>query len=451
MKSVSKLALAFAFASLPMTSAFAADDAAKAEKPKKEKKGAKEKAPEAKKLALSKEFQAAYNPVVQAYVKKKDATTAAVAKEAWPKIKAAVMNEDDRYQAALLAQDIAAVLNDKPLRNEAIDLLMASTSTPADLKKSAIYVKGAVAYESNDYPAAVTYLTQAYDQGYRQNSVPGGLEILVADSYNQQGKTADALAWMERSLEGSKVAGAAALPVNFYAKGANFALKTKDYKIIHPWMVRLVQANPKPDYWQDALSNTYRFAVADSNDALDLMRLMRAVGAMKYEQNYRAYAEDTMIARVPLEVKAVLEEGFASKTITKENATYKGLYQQVLDKLAADPFSLAQLDKDIAAAKTGAELAFNGDTALSVGEYAKAKAAYEAALAKGGIVDREGKDLSDRTELRLGIAKVKLGDLAGAKAEFAKVTGDKRKSVADFWQIYVDQLAKAAPAAPAAG
>ena len=121
MKSVSKLALALAFLSLPLTSAYAAQDTAKPEKPKKEKKGAKEKPPEAKKLALSKEFQAVYNPVVQAYVKKKDATTGAAAKEAWPKVKAAVMNDDDRYQAALLAQDIAAVLNDKSLRNEAVD------------------------------------------------------------------------------------------------------------------------------------------------------------------------------------------------------------------------------------------------------------------------------------------------------------------------------------------
>jgi hypothetical protein len=49
----------------------------------------------------------------------------------------------------------------------------------------------------------------------------------------------------------------------------------------------------------------------------------------------------------------------------------------------------------------------------------------------------------------LAIAKVNLGDYAGAKADLAKVTSPKRKGIAEYWTIYIDQQ-MAKPAAPAA-
>jgi hypothetical protein len=451
MKSVSRFALAFAITSLSpmMVSAVSAQDQAKPEKAKKEK-AKKEKPATPLKLTLSKEFQAAYNPVVQAYTKKRDATSAATAKAAFPGIKAAIMNDDDRYQAGQLAQDIANTLNsDKAMRAEAMDLLIASTRTPEAEKRIAYYIRGATAYDAQNWPNAITDLQKAYELGFRQNSIEGGVEVLIADSLGQQKKYAEALEWMKRSEAGSKVAGAKPLPSNFDAKIASFALKSKDYNLIGPAMQTLVRRNPSPDYWHDALMQTYTNVDLDSQEVLDLMRLLRAVGGMKYQQNYSAYITDSIAAFFPTEVKMVLEEGFAKGTIMKNNATFGGLYSSVNEKLKSDPYIPAQLDKDIASAKTGFEAAVSGDIALSVGEYGKAKTAYESALAKGGIVDRDRKDQTERTIMRLGIAKLKTGDLAGAKADFAKITSPNRKAVADFWAIYADQLAKPAAAAAA--
>jgi hypothetical protein len=170
---------------------------------------------------------------------------------------------------------------------------------------------------------------------------------------------------------------------------------------------------------------------------------------MKYQQNYSSYANDSIAAFFPTEVKALLEEGFASGTISKNTPTYRDLYAEVLEKLQTDPFSVADLDKDLAAARTGFDAAITGDMALSVGEYGRAKAAYEAALTKGSLIDREGKDLTERTTMRLGMAKLRLGDVDGARAEFAKIQSSGRKAVADFWTVYADQLGKtgAKPAA----
>jgi hypothetical protein len=47
------------------------------------------------------------------------------------------------------------------------------------------------------------------------------------------------------------------------------------------------------------------------------------------------------------------------------------------------------------------------------------------------------------------MSKVMLADYAGAKSDFALITGANRKAIAEYWLMYIDQLS-AAPAAPVA-
>jgi hypothetical protein len=438
MKSVSKFALAFALASISITGAAQAQTAEKPkkEKPAKEKKG-KEQAPAAVKLALSKEFNAAYSPVVNAYVKSKDAVAAAAG---WGAIKAAIKNEDDRYQAGIFGSQIGRESKNAAMSAEALELVLASTSTPADQRSIYTFQKAATAYDAKDWANAETWLIKAHAAGYKSTSIPGGVEVLISDALEMQKKFPESLDWRQKSIDASKAPGAIALPDNFYARAANIAIKSGQTPLVAKWLKELVRVKPTPDYWHDALMQTYKVADLDTQEVLDLMRLLRSVGGMKYEQNYAAYATDALIAFFPTEMKSVLDEGFAKGTITKANATFGGRYREAEDKLKLEPFSLKVLDQDIASAKTGAASAFAGDIALSVGEYARAKGAYETALASGKIADKEGKDLSERTRMRLGIAKLKLGDLVGAKAEFAKITSPNRKAVADYWALYVEQM-----------
>lgn len=456
MKAVSKFAIALALGALSVNAgtAMAAEESAKKEKPKKEKKAKKGKEADANaplKLALSKEFTAAYQPVINAYVKARgpdpapEATVTAAATAAapsWAALKAAIMNEDDRYQAGVFGFQIGRELKNTAMQVEAVDLVLASTTTPAAMRPVYTYQRGAIAYEAKDWPTAETWMTKAYELGYKNTVTPGGIEMLLADVTNMQNKFPESLAWMEKSLAASKVPGTQALPTNFYARAANVALKSKDPALITRWMSERVRSNPTPDYWHDAIMQTYAAGKLDTQEELDLMRLLRTVGGMKFEQNYSAYATDALIAFFPTEMKAVLEEGFAAGTISKNNATFGGRYSDTIEKLKIEPFSVAVLDQDIASAKTGAQAAFAGDIALSVGEYARAKAAYEAAIAKGSIMDKDGNNLMERTIMRLGMAKLKLGDAAGARAEFAKVTSGGRKSVADYWALYAEMMEK---------
>ena len=437
MKSVSKFVMAMSLAALTATSA--SPVWAVADTPKKEKKGNKDEAPAQLKVNLSKQFRAAYDPVVAVYLKTKDATAASAS---WSALKAAILTEDDKYQAGVFGTQIGQEAKNVTMQSEAIDLVIASTITPVELRNAYIFQKAATAYDAKDWSTAQTLLLKSHALGYKSKTVAGGVEMLLADTFNMQKKYSESLEWMQKSLDASKQPGALPLPENFYPRAANVAIRTADSALVTKWMRELLNTKPTVDYWHDALMQTYKFADLDSQEVLDLMRLLRTVGAMKYEQNYSAYATDALIAFFPTEMKGVLDEGFSKGTISKTNATFGGRYNDIIEKLKIDAFSLNLLDQDIASAKTAASSAFAGDIALSVGEYARAKSAYEAALAKGAIVDKEGKDLSERTIMRLGITKLKLGDIAGAKIDFAKIQSVGRKSVADYWSLYAEHMEK---------
>ena len=91
------------------------------------------------------------------------------------------------------------------------------------------------------------------------------------------------------------------------------------------------------------------------------------------------------------------------------------------------------------------------DSFYSHKKYDTAKELYESALSKGPVLDKEGKDQTDRTRFRLAMSKVMLRDYAGAAADFAMVTNANRKAMAEYWTMYIEQQIKAeAPPPPAA-
>src|SRR3546814_20008795 len=53
----------------------------------------------------------------------------------------------------------------------------------------------------------------------------------------------------------------------------------------------------------------------DDQATLDLMRLMRAAGAMKGEADYYEYANSAYMKGLPGEAKAVIDEGIAKKML----------------------------------------------------------------------------------------------------------------------------------------
>lgn len=437
MKLVSKLALALSIAALSAApAAYAQSD----EKPKKEKKG-KEAAPAAPKRNYSKPFIAAYTPVADKLNKAKDP---AGAKAEFPKVVAAIANDDDRYEAGILAINIGAGVKDLAFQEQGIDLLLASATTPANIKTEYTFRKGAIAYDAKRFPDAEKLMTDAYNLGHRANNI----EFLISNAQSQQGKDADAIAWIGKAIEASKASGQ--VNKSYVIRAANLSAKAKNYGGAAGYYKELLKAENNPDYWHDALAFFDRSLTLNPEESLDLLRLMRVTNGLRFQQEYAQYLDSLSYVgvRYPAEAVSVLDEGFAKGVISKNNVTFSEKYKEAQARLAEDTRTLAGTAAPAKASPKGMLASLTADSFYSHKDYATAKDLYESALSKGPVLDKDGKDQTDRTRFRLAMSKTMLGDYAGAKADFAQITSANRKAIAEYWNMYIDHKT-AAPAAAA--
>lgn len=435
MKLVSKFALALSLASLVAAPAALAQSD---EKPKKEKKG-KEAATAAPKRNYSKPFIAAYSPVADLLNKTKDA---AAAKAEFPKVQAAISTDDDRYEAGVLAINIGAGVKDIALQEQGIDLLLASATTPANLKTEYTFRKGAIAYDGKRFADAEKYMIDAYNLGHRANNI----EFLISNAQSQQNKDADAVAWIGKAIEASKASG----QVNkaYVVRAANLAARAKNYGGAAGYYKELLKAENNADYWHDALAFFDRSLTLNPEESLDLMRLMRVTNGLRFQQEYAGYLDSLSYigVRYPAEAVSVLEEGFAKGVISRNNVTFSERYNEAKGRLAEDTRTLPGTLAPAKASPKGMLATLTGDSFYSHKDYKTAAELYTSALSKGPVLDKDGKDQTDRTRFRLAMAKTMMGDYAGAKADFAQVTTPNRKAIAEYWLLHIDQAGKPATA-----
>jgi hypothetical protein len=428
MKSVSKLVLSVAMAALSVTSAssaWAADDA-----PKKEKKG--KKAEEAKPQGqFSKEFIAAYTPTNDAYEKAKDYPKA---KSLVPALIAATKSDDEKVQAGRLAYLIGAQVDDSAMQKQGIDLALSSATIPIQTKSIFTFQRGAFASNEKNYAAAVPDLLAAYNDGYRGSNI----EWLIASAYQQQNNNAEAIAWYTKLVDSARAKNA--LPEKAaLSRALELSAKMRDVAQVAYWGKEIIRAYPEPKVYRDAAIFYDRIAQLEGQESLDLMRLARLNKALVLESDYRSFVEAADPRRYPAEATAVVNEGLEAGIIQKTNSFFT---EQLKAASEADAVLRTGWDQDEAIAlkaPKGMQPSLFGDTMLSYSEYARAQKLYEAALAKGGVVDKDGKDQSERTRLRLGIAKAMQGDFVGAKADFSAVNEPRRKVIAEYWLIYIAQ------------
>ena len=439
MKLVSKFALALSLVAVSAApAAFAQSD----EKPKKEKKG-KEAAPAAPKRNYSKPFIAAYMPVANMLNKTKDAVAA---KAAFSTVVAAIGNDDDRYEAGILAINIGAPLKDLAFQEQGIDLLIGSATTPVDLKKEYTFRKGAIAYDGKRFTDAEKYMIDAYNIGYRANNI----EYLLSNAMSQQNKDTDAIAWIGKAIESSKAAGAVSKA--YVIRAANLSAKMKNYTAASNFYKELVITENNPDYWHDALAFFDRSRDFNPEESLDIMRLMRATNGLRFQQEYAAYLDSLSYVgvRYPAEAVSVLDEGFDKGVISRNNVTFSERYNEAKGRLAEDTRTLPGTIAPAKASPKPMLSSLTADSFFSHKDYKTAKDLYESALGKGAVLDKDGGDQTDRTRFRLAMSKAMLGDYAGAKADFAMMNNPNRKAIAEYWNMYIDQLSKPAAAPVAA-
>ena len=398
-----------------------------------------------KKLNLSKEFLAAYQPALELFAKKKDIPGSAAL---LPAIKASIMNEDDRYEAGGFVFNVGSQLKDNKLQIEGLDMMLASTSTPTDLRTKYTYFRGAFAYDLKDYASAEAFMTKAMAAGYTGNDV----QYLVANAQSQQKKYAEAAVSIKQAITTKSAAGVA-IPSIWYAQAKSYASKQKDRQGEIYWGKELIKVDQSPEAYHDALLPFLTYSELSTPELLDGFRLVRETKALLFSHEYKSYIEAADRKRSPAEVLSVIDEGAAKGVIDLAD---RSIVEDIADAKLNRTELAKNWDADEQYARkqaAGTQAMLFADRMYGFGEYARAAAMYQVALEKGGITNKEGTNLGDQALTRLAISKVKLNYLAGAKAYLAKVTDPKRKLIAEYWDMYISQqLAKAAaPPAIVAG
>lgn len=196
---------------------------------------------------------------------------------------------------------------------------------------------------------------------------------------------------------------------------------------VMPALLSWVKAFPEPKSYNTAIELTkQRAGNLDNATLIDFGRLLWTAGAMTTAGNYLEYAEAALDRGMPNEAEMVLKAGIEKKLIDPTRQGIGEVVKQASSKNAESKAGLTALEKD---AKTSPRIALVvADTFANLGQYDKAIPYYKG-LIGNTVVDQ------DTINLRLGVALMKTGDKAGAKAAFDTVKAGPRQSIAKFYDV----------------
>lgn len=338
--------------------------------------------------------------------------------------KAVASTPDDRFAIAQLQLKAAANANDNDAAAAAVEAMAASGfAMPAQrLGEISGAVGGALLREKKYDRAAAMF-----DRAIAANPANGDYLLLLAETKNAQGKSAEALQVMQKAL-GLAAASGAKIPENTYKRAFLLAYGAKSPLAVQfgrQWL----NTYPSPESWRNALAVYRNLNKLDVDATLDLLRLMRATGALISANDYLLMAQAAAEKGNFGEAQSVLDEGIAAGKIDPKSppaaATIAGLKGR--PKATAADLATASKEARTASAKMSIAARYFG-----LGDYAKSADMYRAALAAGAD--------SNLANLRLGMALTRAGDKAGAMAALKAVTGTYAP-VADYWLIYISKMA----------
>jgi tetratricopeptide (TPR) repeat protein len=218
------------------------------------------------------------------------------------------------------------------------------------------------------------------------------------------------------------------VPLAWIDRGISMAYQAGDWaEVGQLYRDRLNQQDGKPQ-WRTALVNYQAAAELEPQLQLDLYRLQAANGAMASERDYQSYAQAAEKSGYYSEAKAIIESGRSAGKLTPTQSVTSQLLKSVTPKATKELAALPAQVKKAQAASNGKDALAVADSYFSLGQFPQAVENYRLALSKGGVD-------AGRVNARLGVALARSGDLDGAQATLAQVTGDWT-AMAGFWSSW---------------
>lgn len=390
-------------------------------------------------------FRQAYVPLDEA-LKAEGANPAALK----PQIMALVPllnTADEKIAGGGLIFNAGIAASDRELQLQGMELMVASGKVPAEQAGRYNFIAYQLANEFGDYTKARRYLQGAIDNNFTTAEIGSDdLRAAMFETYFSAQDYNGGFEYLENLIAERKANG---LPVSeqWYRRGVTEAYENELVPAVYDFTSLWISAYPTAENWRDAINITRNLNTFEGAEILDLFRLSRRVGALQEASDYDYYVEAADPRRLPKEVKDVIDEGMQAGVVTSGNLYITEALETANGRISADRADLPALERDAMAADAGLRTVnAAAGTFLSYGDYAKAETLYEKALGMPGVNTSEA-------NLRLGIARIGLGNFAGAREAFGLVSGN-RLAIAKLWIAYANELemttagAAAAPAVP---
>jgi hypothetical protein len=385
------------------------------------KKAKKEEA----KAAYSEAFVKAYQPA--APLANANPRDAAAMRAAVPAIAAAASTPDDKLAGGQFIYAAGSAANDSALQLQGLSMMLSSGKVPAGNLGQYNFIAGQLAYQAKDYAKSREYLQAAIQAGYTQNDPT----LMLADTYFQQNDTAGGLTYLNQAID-RQIAAGQKPSSDLVRRGLAAAYKAQNKEQSLRFATLFARYHPSADSWGDAIVVTRSSTQLSDDELLDLLRLQRKTKTFRDGREYLSYVEMADPRKLPAEVIQVINEGYASNLLARNNTYASDSLKEAKAREAAAKADMTSLERDANA--SGARLATvmaAGNVFLSSGQPAKAEQFFRKALAMPGA---DTVTVSNR----LGIAQLEQGKHADALATFNKVQGN-RAAVSQLWAAYAQQ------------
>ncbi len=428
-KQASKLVLAVALATgTAMVAGHIVPDEAQAQRAKKKKKK-KDKAPE---QDYSNEWRAVFVPLDEQM--RTEGVDVAALQPQIAQVLALTKSADEKLQTGQLVYNAGLKTNNLEQRLQGMELMLESNKLPFNVIPEYNFIAFQTARNLEDYDKAFKYLETATGLGYTNSSVGrADLMIYKANLYFDQDKVAEGLTVLDEAIEAKQATGTPA-PVDWYTFGFSKAYNYELEPQVYEWAQARAAAYPTQANWLDAINVVRQLKEFEDDQELDLLRLVRKVGAMTKQNEFRAFidAARDVLTPYPKEVKELIEEGYASGTLERNDSFIGEVYAAVSRRVVSDQAELPEYAAEARADDASLGIVTSSaDTFLSYEDYATAIELYEKALTMPGVN-------ADEVNMHLGMAQIGSGDFEAAKATFAKVTGEGQP-IANLWTAYAVQ------------
>lgn len=318
-----------------------------------------------------------------------------------------------------------------------LDNLIANAKTDPKDRSRFTYRRGLIEYGQKRYAAAATFMEKALELGETDPELP----LSLTKAKIEGGDIAGGAAAMKRAIDAELAAGRKPIE-SWYDYIIPRLAKADMFSEYLIWSQAKLKQYPTAKNWRNLIVyfgfSGKRVDILDKAQKIDLFRLMRANNALADLADFSQYAQYLNSIGLPVEAKAVFDEGVKSGKMAMTRDDDKGLYATAVAAIKLDG-PIAAREAKAKAAATGVSAAATGDGYLGEGNYAKAAELYKIALEKGVTK-------VDEVNTRLGIAYALQRDDANARAAFAKVKTTPRDQIAAFWIIWLD-LGATAPTA----